>query len=130
VKYNLAPPLLAKRDAQGRLIKEQYGAWMRLAFKLLAKLKFLRGSALDVFGRTAERRMERQLIQDYERSVGAALAGLTADNLPRVVELASLPERIRGFGHVKAAHLDQVRSRWRELEASLVAHVGAPVKAA
>ena len=105
---------------------------MQVAFKLLAKLKFLRGSALDVFGRTAERRMERQLIQDYERSVGAALAGLTADNLPRVVELASLPERIRGFGHVKAAHLDQVRARWRELEASLVAHAGtaAPVKAA
>ena len=132
VKYNLAPPLLAKRVAQGRLIKGQYGGWMQVAFKLLARLKFLRGSALDVFGRTAERRMERQLIQDYERSIGAALADLTAENLPRVIELASLPERIRGFGHVKTAHLDEVRVRWRELEASLAATARAatPVKAA
>ena len=76
--------------------------------------------------------MERQLIQDYERSIGAALAGLTAENLPRAIELASLPERIRGFGHVKAAHLDEVRVRWRELEASLAAHgrAATPVKAA
>ena len=69
LQYNLAPPLLAKRDAQGRLVKSQYGAWMGLAFKLLAKFKFLRGGALDLFGKTDERRMERQLIQDYEASV-------------------------------------------------------------
>ena len=132
VKYNLAAPLLAQRDAQGRLMKRQYGSWMRVAFKLLAKLKFLRGSALDVFGRTQERRMERQLIADYERSVSAALANLTAENLARTVELASLPEHIRGFGHVKAAHLDAIRPRWRELDQMLGGGgtAAAPVKAA
>jgi indolepyruvate ferredoxin oxidoreductase len=119
VKYNLAPPLFAKRDAQGRLVKAQYGPWMRPAFKLLEKLKFLRGSALDVFGKTAERRMERQLIQDYERSVGAVLVNLTADSLPLAVELASLPEQIRGFGHVKEANVAKVRARWRVLDQTL-----------
>ena len=132
VKYNLAPPLLAKRDAQGRLVKAQYGAWMRPAFKLLAKLKFLRGGALDVFGRTAERRMERQLIQDYERSVGVALVNLTADSLPRAVELASLPEQIRGFGHVKEASVAKVLARWRVLDQTLSggAKAGARIEAA
>jgi indolepyruvate ferredoxin oxidoreductase len=132
VKYNLAAPLLAQRDAQGRLMKRQYGSWMRVAFKLLAKLKFLRGGALDVFGRTQERRMERQLIADYERSLSAALANLTADNLARAVELASLPEQIRGFGHVKAASADKARARWRELDQMLggASAAAAPVKAA
>ena len=69
VKFNLAPPLLAKRDAQGRLVKAQYGSWMWQAFKLLARFKFLRGTAFDPFGKTEERRMERQLIDDYRRSI-------------------------------------------------------------
>jgi len=119
VKYNLAPPLLAKRDAQGRLQKAPFGSWMRIAFKLLAKLKFLRGGALDIFGKTDERRMERQLIEDYERSITNALTGLTADNLARAVELATLPEQIRGFGHVKQANVAKVRARWRALDATL-----------
>jgi indolepyruvate ferredoxin oxidoreductase len=116
VKYNLAPPLLAPHDAQGRPMKREYGPWMLSAFQLLAKLKFLRGSALDPFGRTEERRLERQLIVDYERSITAAAASLTADNLARAVELASLPEQIRGFGHVKAASVQKVRKRWSELD--------------
>ena len=69
LKFHLAPPLLAKKDAQGRLIKQEFGAWVLTAFKLMAKLKFLRGGALDIFGYTAERRMERQLIGDYEQTV-------------------------------------------------------------
>jgi indolepyruvate ferredoxin oxidoreductase len=117
VKYNLAPPLLAKRDAQGRLVKAEYGAWMRPAFALLARLKFLRGSALDVFGYSGERRVERQLIEEYRASVGAALSRLDEKNLAQAVELASLPEHIRGFGHVKEAHLAEVRVRWSELDA-------------
>jgi indolepyruvate ferredoxin oxidoreductase len=119
VKFNLAPPLFAKRDAQGRLVKAQYGPWMWGAFKLLARLKFLRGTALDVFGRTEERRMERQLIADYEASLSALLPQLREDNLRQAIELASLPEQIRGFGHVKLDSVRKVRLRWRELEAAL-----------
>ena len=119
LKFNLAPPLFSKRDAQGRLIKVRYGAWMKHAFKLLAKLKFLRGTALDIFGRTEERKMERQLIEDYERSIEACLANLTKENLAIVIELANLPEHIRGYGHVKQAHLETVRVRWKALENQL-----------
>ncbi|MFN0318335.1 MAG: indolepyruvate ferredoxin oxidoreductase family protein [Burkholderiales bacterium] len=119
VKFNLAPPLFAKRDAQGRLIKTQYGPWMMGAFKLLAKLKFLRGTPLDLFGRTEERRMERNLIDQYQTSLRAVLKKLTPENLPRAIELASLPEQIRGFGHVKQASVDKAQVRWRALEAQL-----------
>src|SRR6185295_16489663 len=92
LKFNLAPPLWAKRDGQGRLIKAQYGSWIWHAFKALARMKVLRGTALDLFGRTEERRMERQLIEDYRTSISAALNRLSPDNLALVTELASLPE--------------------------------------
>jgi indolepyruvate ferredoxin oxidoreductase len=101
IKYNLAPPLLAKRDAQGHLVKAQYGAWMKYAFKWLAKFKGLRGTALDPFGYTGERKKERGLIRDYESLVTELLANLSQKNHRTAVELACLPERIRGFGHVK-----------------------------
>jgi indolepyruvate ferredoxin oxidoreductase len=120
VKFNLAPPLLAKRDAQGHPMKAQYGPWMWQAFRLLARLKFLRGTALDPFGRTDERRMERALIDEYRASIEAALSRLNADSLPLAIELASLPEHIRGFGHVKLRHLNAVRARWRALERKIV----------
>jgi indolepyruvate ferredoxin oxidoreductase len=119
VKYNLAPPLFAKRDEQGRLIKTEYGSWVRPAFRLLARARVLRGTVLDVFGKTEERRMERQLIEDYRAAIEAALGGLTEDNLKQVVELAGLPEQIRGFGHVKQASLEKVRVRWRALQEAL-----------
>ena len=105
VTFNLAPPLLAKRDAQGHLVKAQYGAWMKHAFKLLAKLKGLRGTALDPFGHTEERKMERALIRDYEALLAEILPHLSTENFRTAVELASLPERIRGFGHVKERHV-------------------------
>jgi indolepyruvate ferredoxin oxidoreductase len=102
VKYNLAPPLLAKTDpATGHLQKKQYGEWMSRAFKRLAGLKRLRGSALDVFGRTAERRMERGLIEDYIALLEQILARLTPANHAAAVALASVPDEIRGYGHVK-----------------------------
>jgi indolepyruvate ferredoxin oxidoreductase len=121
LKFNLAPPLWAKRDGQGRLIKAQYGSWMWHAFKLLARLKFLRGTTLDVFGLTEERRMERQLIEDYRSSMSAAVDGLTTDNLSQVIELASLPEQIRGFGHVKLQSVQRATARWRQIEGALSA---------
>ncbi|MFO1516821.1 MAG: indolepyruvate ferredoxin oxidoreductase family protein [Lysobacterales bacterium] len=113
--FHLAPPLLARKDAEGRLKKAEYGAWVFGAFKLLAKLRGLRGTALDVFGYTAERRMERQLIADYRSSVDELLATLDHDNHALAVEIASVPEHIRGYGHVKHAHLETARAKWDEL---------------
>ena len=113
--FHLAPPLLAKKDEQGRLLKGEYGPWVFTAFKWLAKLKFLRGGAFDVFGRTAERRMERQLVIDYFATVERLLAGLDAGNLALAAQIASVPEHIRGYGHVKEAHLHQAMARQAQL---------------
>ncbi|MRX06814.1 indolepyruvate ferredoxin oxidoreductase family protein [Pseudoduganella sp. FT25W] len=101
VKFNLAPPMFAKKDAKGHLVKAEFGSWMWSAFKLLAKFKGLRGGAFDVFGYTEERRMERALIGEYRDMVTALIGQLNADNHATAVELATLPEKVRGFGHVK-----------------------------
>ncbi|HEX5756476.1 MAG TPA: DUF6537 domain-containing protein, partial [Arenimonas sp.] len=117
LRFHLAPPLLAKRDADGHLVKREYGPWVLSAFRLLAKLRRLRGTALDIFGRTEERRMERQLIEDYRKTIEELLAGLKSERLPLATEIASLPEQIRGFGHVKESHVAKVRARWQALQA-------------
>jgi indolepyruvate ferredoxin oxidoreductase len=101
LKFNLAPPLFAKKDAKGHLVKAEYGSWMWKAFALLAKFKGLRGGALDIFGYTAERKMERALIVEFRAVVAELLAGLSAGNHEQAVAIAALPEKIRGFGHVK-----------------------------
>jgi indolepyruvate ferredoxin oxidoreductase len=112
LKFHLAPPLTANRDPKtGHLEKREYGPWMLSAFRVLAKLKFLRGSAFDVFGRTEERRAERQAIADYEAQLGEIIAGLTAANHPIAAELAALPLDIRGFGHVKEANRQRVAAK-------------------
>ena len=113
--YHLAPPLLAKKNATGELVKQPFGPAMGTAFKLLARPKGLRGTALDVFGRTEERRGERALVAEYRASIEELLAGLTADNHTLAVEIARLPEQIRGYGHVKARHLAAVRPQWAAL---------------
>jgi indolepyruvate ferredoxin oxidoreductase len=115
LNFHLAPPLFAKKDANGHLIKKPYGPWMMSAFKLIAKLKFLRGTALDPFGKTEERRTERALIGEYEALVRELIGGLTAEKLALAVELASLPDGIRGYGHVKENNLRAVRTKWNEL---------------
>ena len=115
LEFHLAPPLLAKRDADGRLRKKAYGAWVFTAFKALARLKGLRGTPLDVFGYTEERRTERQLIADYERTIGGLLDTLDAGNAALAAEIASVPEHIRGFGHVKHAHLEKAKAREADL---------------
>ena len=119
VSFNLAPPLFSKRDTKGQLVKSRFGAWMWRAFGLLAKFRFLRGTVLDIFGKTEERRMERKLIDDYRTSVEKSLAQLSKENLPLVLELANLPEHIRGFGHVKDEHLEKVRARWAKLDKAI-----------
>jgi indolepyruvate ferredoxin oxidoreductase len=123
LRVHLAPPLLARRDpASGELQKRQYGAWMLTAMRGLAKLKFLRGSLLDPFGHTAERRMERRLIDDYERAVDALLAGLDHDNHALALEIAGLPQQMRGFGHIKEANVAKAKAQ----EAKLMARFTAP----
>ena len=102
VEFHLAPPIFAKRDkTSGHLIKQAYGPWMFTAFSLLAKFKMLRGTLLDPFGRSAERRAERALIVAYEADIEAVLRVLSAQNLSVAVAIAALPDKIRGFGHVK-----------------------------
>ena len=103
------------RSAKGELVKQPFGPWMHRAFGVLAKLKGLRGTALDPFGRTEERRTERALITEYRQTVEELLARLSAERLALAVEIASLPEDIRGYGHVKARHLAAVRPRWQAL---------------
>jgi len=106
LEFHLAPPLLARRDrTTGLPRKMSFGPWLMPAFQLLAKLKFLRGTPLDPFGRSLERRTERQLIADYEALLDSVLVSLTPENHPLAVGLAAIPEKIRGFGHVKQRHL-------------------------
>jgi indolepyruvate ferredoxin oxidoreductase len=128
VNFHLAPPLLAKPDPQtGEPRKMRFGPWMMRAFALLARLRGLRGTPLDPFGRTAERRMERGLIAEYEKTVQALVDGLTRDNHALAVEIASLPEAIRGYGHVKAKSVEATRRKQAEL---MGRYGGARVRAA
>ena len=115
LKFHLAPPLFAKTDAHGHRVKKAYGPWMMSAFRLLAKAKFLRGTGLDPFGRTEERRTERALIGEYEALIGEVLGKLNAANRPLALELAALPDGIRGYGHVKENNLRAVRQKWNTL---------------
>ncbi|HYP82940.1 indolepyruvate ferredoxin oxidoreductase family protein [Variovorax sp.] len=115
LNYHLAPPLTAKRNAKGELVKRKYGPGMLTGFRWLARLKGLRGGLLDVFGRNEERRTERALIQEYRASIEELLRGLDAGNHALAVEIASLPEQIRGYGHVKDRNLAAARTRWQSL---------------
>jgi indolepyruvate ferredoxin oxidoreductase len=126
LKFHLAPPLLAKKDKDGHLIKQEFGPWMMKAFGVLAKFKGLRGGAFDVFGYTAERKMERALIGEYRNTIAGLLPKLTAENLATAAAIARIPEDIRGYGHVKERHLKAARQK----EASLLATFGAPAAAA
>jgi len=105
-EFHLAPPLLARRDpATGAPRKISFGPWMLSVFTLLARLKFLRGGAFDPFGYAKERRIERRLIADYQATLAEVLENLTAHNHHLAVGIAGIPEKIRGFGHVKQRHL-------------------------
>jgi len=111
IRLHLAPPLWSRRDPiSGEPIKQTFGPWMLQAMKALARFKFLRGTPLDLFGRTEERQMERQLIRDYEQSIERLLSELGAENLTIAVQIASLPEQIRGFDLVKRRNVEQVRA--------------------
>jgi indolepyruvate ferredoxin oxidoreductase len=118
IKFHLAPPLFSKKDAGGHLIKKEYGPSMMGRFKMLAKLKRLRGTPLDPFGRTAERKMERALIKQYQKDMKEAEAKLE-DNRETVLALARLPLSIKGFGHVKMRHAEAAAKTRETLLAAL-----------
>jgi indolepyruvate ferredoxin oxidoreductase len=115
--YHLAPPMIAKTNDKGELVKQPFGPWMLTAFGVLAKLKGLRGGAFDVFGKTAERKMERALIDEYRTCINELLTSLNAGNHSLAVSIARIPEDIRGYGHVKERHLHAARPKWAGLMA-------------
>src|SRR3954471_6530056 len=126
LSFHLAPPLFAERDlTTGQLKKREYGSWMLSAFRLLAGLKKLRGTKLDVFGYTEERKMERRLIAEYEATIDSVLATLDQDNHAMAVQIASVPETMRGFGHIKEKNVKAAKER----EASLLAAYRSPATA-
>ena len=99
-------------------MKKEFGPWILTAFEWLAKFKGLRGGPLDIFGYTAERKMERRLIKDYEATVEKLLSKLSAANIDLAAEIAAIPEHIRGYGHVKEQHLEDAKKREAELVAA------------
>jgi indolepyruvate ferredoxin oxidoreductase len=127
LKVHLAPPLLAKRDpVTGQPRKRAYGPWVFKLFAALSRLRTLRGTPLDPFGYTAERRTERRLIREYETLVRELIQRLDRQNYALAVELLSIPEHIRGFGHIKQRHLEEAKRQ----EAALLARLRgeAPVR--
>ncbi|MBN3763602.1 indolepyruvate ferredoxin oxidoreductase family protein [Burkholderia sp. Ac-20365] len=115
LSFYLAPPLLAKRNEHGNLQKKKFGPWVLPVFRALARMKGLRGTSLDVFGKTAERRGERQLIAEYIALVDEFCATLDLERLPAALKLASLPDDIRGFGHVKERNIQAAATKKERL---------------
>jgi indolepyruvate ferredoxin oxidoreductase len=115
VHYHLAPPLWAKRNSQGELVKRKFGPWMLTGFKLLARFKSLRGTKLDFFGKTEERQTERALIREYVQHIDTAMNKLTIETHAHAVSVARVPENIKGFGHVKERNIRAARALWASL---------------
>jgi indolepyruvate ferredoxin oxidoreductase len=127
ISFNLAPPILSRgADALGRPKKRAFGAWLMPVFRTMASLRFLRGTALDIFGYSADRKLERELIAAYERDVTAALGALSPVTIDTAVELLSLPDRIRGYGPVKEKAAKDAAARHTQLVADLANPPPAP----
>jgi len=125
--FNLAPPLLGGgTDALGRPRKRAFGAWMMPVFRLLAKMRGLRGTAFDIFGYSADRRLERDLIAGYEKDVAHGLSVLSPQNLDTAIEILSLPDRVRGYGPVKEKSVQDAKARYAQLAADLANPPPAP----
>ncbi len=119
LRFHLAPPFLGRADPEsGEAKKRSFGPWLMPVFHLLAKLKFLRGTPWDIFGYRAERRMERELIREYEATIETLLAALVPENHARAVAIARLPETLRGYGPIKAASAAAYRARREQLLAA------------
>jgi indolepyruvate ferredoxin oxidoreductase len=122
VKYHLAPPFLpSEHDARGRPRKRVFGQWIQTPLAMLARLKVLRGTRLDPFGYTPERRMERELISWYEGVIERMLRELDAARLPGLVAIAKAPMEIRGYGPVKDTAIAKVKPEVKRLLADVIA---------
>ncbi len=111
LNFHLAPPLFSRIDPKtGKPAKIRFGSWMMPAFRFLARLRWLRGTALDPFGYSEERASERALVIQYEKVVDELLVGLSASNYGLAIEIARFPEGIRGYGHVKERHMTQAQA--------------------
>ena len=127
ISFNLAPPILSRGvDALGRPKKRAFGAWMLPVFRMLAKARVLRGTAFDIFGHSADRRLERDLIAGYEKDVATVLGLLSPATVDTAVELLSLPDRIRGYGPVKEKAVMDAKARYAQLAADLANPPPAP----
>ena len=116
LKLHLAPPLFSHRDSHtGEPIKSAFSSWIFPVLKMLSRFKFLRGTAFDLFGKTKERRMERQLIKEYEQTIKELLLGLTKKNHNIALEIAKIPEQIRGYDMVKQRHFETAKSNEKKL---------------
>lgn len=131
MNYHLAPPLLSKPDpVTGEPRKMVFGPWIKGVFSVLARLKGLRGTAFDVFGYSHERRTERALIAQYEAMIAEFTRSLTRENHAAAVAAASVIQKVRGFGHVKARNLERARGDWDRAMDAFRAPPGAGLKAA
>ena len=126
IRFHLAPPLISRRDVKGHLIKKEFGGWMMIGFKILARMKFLRGTDFDPFAWTKERRAEGALINQYFDVIGDLSSKLTPDNLDLAVSIASIPEDIRGYGHIKEEHLKAACSKQQALLGEFEARCSPP----
>ena len=116
LKFHVAPPLFSPKDPNtGKLKKITIGAWILPIFKMLSKFKFLRGTLLDSFGKTKERKMERFLIEQYKNDLNKILNELNSKNISLAVQIASIPEMIRGYGHVKEENMKKAERKREEL---------------
>jgi indolepyruvate ferredoxin oxidoreductase len=125
--FNLAPPILGGgTDALGRPKKRAFGSWMMPVFRMLGRMRFLRGTPLDIFGYSADRKLERDLIAGYEKDIAAVLGLLSPANVDIAIEILSLPDRIRGYGPVKEKAVQAAKARYARLAADLVNPPPAP----
>ncbi|MDM7458848.1 MAG: indolepyruvate ferredoxin oxidoreductase family protein [Paracoccus sp. (in: a-proteobacteria)] len=129
LSLHLAPPMLTGKDAEGRPRKREFGPWMLRAFRILAAMKPLRGTPFDPFGYSAERRMERKMIRDYEADMAEVFSAVTEATMPVAVELAELPLSVRGYGPVKEKAAHEAAARREVLLAQFRAG-GAPIREA
>jgi indolepyruvate ferredoxin oxidoreductase len=131
LEFHLAPPLFARKNkVTGELQKMKFGPWMLSAFRVLSKFRMLRGTPLDIFGYSAERKTERALIADYDAMLVEIIGNLTPANHATAVALAAIPEKIRGFGHVKARHLAAAKAEEKMLREQFRAGGAPALKAA
>ncbi|MEP4421935.1 MAG: DUF6537 domain-containing protein, partial [Nitratireductor sp.] len=117
LEFHLAPPIMGRKGADGRPKKTTFGPWMMRAMRLLAAMKGLRGTRLDPFGYSQERRMERRLLAEYEADLDMVMSGLTPERADAAAALASLPQLIKGYGHVKDANARKAAEERRRLVA-------------